>query len=407
MRLGHGEDRTRLTYCMNVHPGEEWEEVFAAIRAYPAAVRRVVAPDTPFGLGLRLGQRAVKALQVPGRLSALGRYLSAQELYAFTINGFPYGTFHGGPVKTQVYRPDWSTPERLDYTLQLGRILAALLPEDCSGSISTVPLAYGPWDPRSPQAAAMVGHLVEVAAAWDSLHAQTGREVHLGLEPEPDCMLETTEDVLAFFRETLLPEGSRMLAARKGCTRPEAEEILRRHIGVCVDTCHLALQFEDPAECLVRLHGAGLRLSKLQLSAALKVRPEAGGIEALAAFADPVYLHQVKARDPGGRVSSHRDLGPLLASRPAPDPGAEWRIHVHIPLHFSGEILQSTATDLDHRFFETARRCGVEHWEIETYTYDVLPGALRKDGLVRSIIGEYQWVLRQMNADDKREESAR
>ncbi len=402
MRLGRGEDRTRLTYCMNVHPGEEWDEVFHAIRTFPPAIKKEIAADIPFGLGLRLGHRAAKALQVPGRLSALGRFLSAQGLYAFTINGFPYGKFHGGPVKAQVYRPDWSAPERRDYTLQLGRILAALLPEDCDGSISTVPLAYGARDPRAPESAEMVGNLVAVAAAWDSLYAQTGREIHLGLEPEPDCMLETTGDVLAFFRDTLLPEGVPMLAARKGCSRPAAEEILRRHIGVCVDTGHMALQFEDPANALTRLHAEGVRLSKLQLSAALKVRPGAEGLEALAAFADPVYLHQVRARHADGSVTAHGDLAPLLSSRPAPDPGGEWRVHVHIPLHFGGDILQSTATDLDARFFETARRCGAEHWEIETYTFDVLPVALKTKGLVHSVIGEYQWVLKQMKPDGKR-----
>jgi len=44
---------------------------------------------------------------------------------------------------------------------------------------------------------------------------------------------------------------------------------MRCHLGVCLDTCHSALQFEDPLESLRAYRDEGIRISKIQLSAAL------------------------------------------------------------------------------------------------------------------------------------------
>lgn len=48
-----------------------------------------------------------------------------------SLNGFPYGQFHEGAVKAEVYRPTWAEPQRLEYSLQLAHLLAAALPLDC------------------------------------------------------------------------------------------------------------------------------------------------------------------------------------------------------------------------------------------------------------------------------------
>jgi hypothetical protein len=129
-----------LTYCLNIHPGETWEANFAAIRQNATKVRDAVAGrGEPFGLGLRLGNVAARSLMEKTALESFRGFLAEQNMYVFTINGFPYGAFHGKPVKEAVYRPDWRTRERRDYTIVLADILAALLPEGVPGSISTVP----------------------------------------------------------------------------------------------------------------------------------------------------------------------------------------------------------------------------------------------------------------------------
>jgi hypothetical protein len=118
-----------LSYCTNIHPGETWPEVRENLERYLVPVRERVATGRPFGVGLRLSAESARAVGERAALNELKEFLRAHDLYVFTINGFPYGPFHGRPVKEQVYLPDWLDPERLAYTDRLADILAALLPD--------------------------------------------------------------------------------------------------------------------------------------------------------------------------------------------------------------------------------------------------------------------------------------
>jgi hypothetical protein len=210
------------------------------------------------------------------------------------------------------------------------------------------------------------------------------------LEPEPDCFLETTAETLAFFRDQIWPCGARWLVSQHGGSLATAEALLRRHIGVCFDTCHLALQYENLAESLRDLAQSGIRLSKIQLSAALRTCWQPGSAAALQPFTESIYLHQVKVREQGRIIS----LGDLVDATGAGRAGQEWRVHCHVPLYFRGEgVLETTADLLDPAFFQEVRARQVEHLEIETYTFHVLPEALRRLGVDRSIAEEYCWTL--------------
>jgi len=395
-----------LTYCLNVHPGEQWAQNLEAIRTHTLAVRDRIAPGKPFGLGLRLSRQAAGTLVHPDTLADFKAFLSAQNLYVFTINGFPYGAFHGQPVKTEVYRPDWSTRERLDYTLLLAQILSRVLPDNTGGSISTLPLGYRAHFSGEPAPATMGLNLAECAIGLNSLRLETGKEIHLGLEPEPDCLLETTRDVIQFFEGSLLDQGIPYITSRLSCNRREAEDILRRHIGICFDTCHLAVQFETLPDSLSLLTKHGIRISKVQLSSALEVVPTQTARQDLVPFIDPVYLHQVKRaefpdRGPGtgdpSILSSYTDLPDALATRLSRHAESErWRIHFHVPLYFQGgDAIQSTTQALDQRFWDVLKQSPVDHLEIETYTFHVLPGYLQQQGLEASIAQEYEWVQRE------------
>ena len=386
-----------LTYCLNIHPGETWEENLAAIRLHALKVKERVSPLEPFGLGLRVSRQAVGTLADPARLQTFRQVLADTGMYVFTINGFPYGAFHGAVVKADVYRPDWRQAERLDYTLRLGEFLAAVLPEDLSGSISTVPVSYREWMRTDRDYQAAVEHLAACAAAFHDLRNRTGREIHLGLEPEPDCALETTDDTVDFFERRLLPSGAAWLRAHRGCSTREAEAILNRHIGVCLDTCHVSVQFERPLDSLATLERHGIRISKVQVSAALKTGTTTDSARRLAAFVDPVYLHQAKMMDARGRKTSCADMTrEFLDGWTDADAGRDCRIHFHVPLYVSEyEGVASTASDLTPAFFRAAADTGVRHFEIETYTFHVLPPALRRQAVEESIAAEYAWVLNQ------------
>src|SRR5919202_4282075 len=110
MRVG-ADGFFHLTYCTNIHPGEGWDEVSRQLQTYPTALKARLSPEAPFGIGLRLsGRESVELLQGK-RLADFKRFLEREGLYVFTLNGFPYGPFHGVPVKADVHAPDWRQDE--------------------------------------------------------------------------------------------------------------------------------------------------------------------------------------------------------------------------------------------------------------------------------------------------------
>jgi sugar phosphate isomerase/epimerase len=389
-----------LTYCMNIHPGESWAENFAAIREKALAVKESVAPNEWFGLGLRIAHQAAAELTASADLRAEALdFFNAHQLYPFSVNGFPYGRFHAGPVKEEVYAPDWRTQERLEYTLQIADILAGWLPGQVDGSISTVPCSFKPWITTEEDVSALVTNLAATVAYLAALRDDTGKELHLGLEPEPDCYLETTEETISFFKDVLLVAGVGEVDRLLGCGSEQAEALIRRHIGVCFDTCHVAMQFENLVDSYRAYRDAGIRISKVQLSAALNAHSPPRGTDALKPFVEPVYLHQVKARGTGGASYAWYDLPDALAEIPNYPDIQELNVHFHVPLFFNmGGILRSTVDSLTPEFFAELRQGGTSHVEIETYTFDVIPPELHPGDVVRSVAREYGWALEKLKA---------
>jgi sugar phosphate isomerase/epimerase len=359
-----------LTYCLNIHPGETWAENFASIREKALRVKERVAPDQPFGLGLRLSRHTADSLASGKRRADVRKFFDDHGLYVFTINGFPYGQFHGARVKENVYAPDWRTPERRDYTNLLADILADFLPGGVNGSISTVPVSFKPWIVNESDLKSAIANLTACAEHL----ADTN--ICLALEPEPGCYLETTEETIRFLAEHV-PDSA------------------RRRIGVCFDTCHAAVQFENVAQSLQRYLDAGIRVAKVQLSAAVEETPEG-----LKRFEDAVYLHQTKAKRRDGSFQYWNDLPEAVAAvsdrRFAGDqrsPLQTIRSHFHVPLFAAN----STAAELTPEFFKLLRQGATEHLEIETYTFDVLPPELRAADVVDHIVREYEWVMKNLS----------
>lgn len=400
MKLAAGE--THLTYCSNIHPGESWDEVRANLARYVPAVRDRVAPGQAFGIGLRLSAQAARELSVPAALEELRAFLARENLYVFTINGFPYGRFHGARVKEDVYLPDWRDPERLRYTDELADLMAALLPEDSQleGSVSTVPGGFKPLVREPADIARISEHMLQHVAHLVGIRRASGKLVALAIEPEPCCFLETVDETIGFFKRHLFGAAAvRRLGELAGLDRADAAAALRDHVGVCLDLCHAAVEFEDPAACLARLGDAGIRITKLQISAGLRLEhltPET--LEALRGFDDPVYLHQVVESGPAG-VIRFVDLPQALESLAQRPRTAEWRVHFHVPIFLDRlEAFSSTRNFIEQVLALHKRQPLSRHLEVETYTWDVLPAALRTDPIEHAIARELSWVKGELAA---------
>jgi sugar phosphate isomerase/epimerase len=393
-----GQPDAHVTYCTNIHPGETWDEVRDNVRTHVQAVKARLAPGAAFGVGLRLSHEAARGLAAPGAVDVFRHELDRLGLYVFTINGFPYGAFHGRPVKEGVYRPDWLEDERLEYSNTLASLLATLLPKGGSveGSVSTVPGCFR-GRANGDAAAAVAERILRHAAHLWRLREESGVFVGLALEPEPHCLLETTADAAAFFEEHLFGRDSVSAFARlTGLPAAAAEEALHRHLGVCLDACHAAVEFEEPVEAVRRLQAAGIRILKIQVSAGLRIeRPDREALAALERFAEPVYLHQVVARQ-GARLQRYLDLAEAIqAARAVPPAGMdEWRVHFHVPL-FQEALgpFRTTQPFVAELLRLHARAPITDHLEVETYTWDVLPEEHRQVHVVDAVARELTWTL--------------
>ena len=399
-----GKPAGYLAYCSNIHPGETLDETWNQLRVHLPALKARLSPQAPFGVGLRLSATAARELTESSRLRAFREWLVSEGLYVFTMNGFPYGAFHGTRVKEAVYAPDWRTDERVAYTRDLMTVFSGLLPEGGEGSVSTSPLSYKFWIPEGPEREAAFGQcarrLAALAREMAEVEERTGRWLHLDLEPEPDCLLETSVETAAFFNGPLREAGGLYLENEYGMTRERAETLIRRHIQVCYDTCHFAVEFEDPVAALDRLCAAGIGIGKVQISAALRLLfsgepADDDQVRRLEAFAESTYLHQVVERNADGRIRRYRDL-PQALEAPRDKRPREWRIHFHVPV-FAAEFggLHSTREDIRDALEAVRSRGLSRHLEIETYTWDVLPAELKGD-LLDSIEREYRWTLEML-----------
>ncbi len=382
---------SHLSYCTNIHPGETWPETFRALKSHVPAVRDEVGAEK-FGIGLRLSGQAASELEEGDHLSEFTEWLKGENLYVFTMNGFPYGNFHNSRVKEDVHKPDWFTRERIDYTNRLADILAGLLPDGIDGGISTSPLSYRFWhEDYNDALERSVDPLLEVVVHLHKLEQETGKLIHLDMEPEPDGMMETSDEFIHFYNDILLPKG---IEALEKMGFQNGEELIRKHFTLCYDVCHFAVEFEDGVTVIDKMLEQHIPIGKIQISAALKgsMSKDNDIYEALEQFDEPTYLHQAVGRS-GELLMRYRDLDQLLASRPKLQ---EIRTHFHVPVFLATYgLLDSTQDEIIRVLDKWKKEPFTNHLEIETYTWNILPEDMQLE-IDRSVAREMDWVLKQI-----------
>jgi hypothetical protein len=391
-----------LTYCTNIHAGESWPDHFQALKANIPAVKAQVSPEKPFGIGLRLSHLASAELSKQENLAEFKSWLKESQCYVFVINGFPYGGFHHTKVKDKVHAPDWTTQDRVMYTLQLFNILSSLLPKGMEGGVSTSPLSYKYWhsavkEERQHAFETATENILKVVQDLVAIRESTGQVLHLDLEPEPDGLIGNGPEFISWYLHHLIPQGKKYLSKYLGYDEPRAADAIREHVRICYDICHFAVGYEDHAAILRELEMQNIRVGRIQISAALKgdiaPNPTDRGkvVEAFRQFNESTYLHQVVARQEDGTLKRYPDLPEALAD--SNDAGArEWRSHFHVPLFIEDYgALQSTQSDIVKVLQLQKEKPFTRFLEVETYTWEVLPKEMRLP-LKESIIRELEWV---------------
>jgi hypothetical protein len=401
MITNHGH----LTYCTNIHSGESWQDHFAALKRNFPGIKASLCPDKPMGLGLRLSSVASLELIKQEKLAEFKQWLADNGVYVFTMNGFPYGEFHQTHVKDQVHAPDWTTAERLNYTLRLFEILSQILPEDMDGGISTSPLSYRHWFKSSGDLElakkSATDNILKIAEYLIAISTATGRLLHLDIEPEPDGILENGQEFIDWYENYLLPAGIPIFTERYAVSDGESALLIKAHIRLCYDVCHFAIGYEPHAAMVNTLNEKGIKIGKIQISAALKALMDPSSrsskAAAFAKFNEPVYLHQVVARTNGNSLLRYRDLPVALADAENTSV-VEWRAHFHVPVFEKNfGLLESTQDDIVEMLAIHVKNPVTTHLEVETYTWEVLSDEL-KAPIQQSIIRELEWVLTKLES---------
>jgi len=397
MDLGNGLGH--LTYSTLVHPGDNWEQMWASLNTYVPKVKARFAGNKAFGVSLRLSAESAATLVASqAERDKLKKFLTDNDMYLYTVNAFPYGAFKGATVKEQVYEPDWRSEERTRYTMNVADVLADVCTPDISPSIQSAPLGFKPRVTGDAVVASYTDHVMRVAAHLVGLEQRTGRVVTLALEPEPYCFLETTDEAVDYFTHHLYSgAAAEKLAKLAHIPISEAHVALRRHLGVVFDICHQAVEYENIAENLQKLVDAGIPIFKLQEAAALHI-PEVTQsiVDTLKRYAKTIYLTQTVEKK-NGKLTRFLNLEDAFAAwDKAPGP-REWRTHFHVPV-FLDDLgpFRTTRFAIEEALrFHKAKPLS-RQLEIETYTWDVLPENLKTGDIVDYVCRELEWVRGQL-----------
>jgi hypothetical protein len=386
--------RSELTYCTNVHAGENLAQVSEILNGPLSTIRRNRGLSSMAG-GLWLSFPTALELSSAENLQRFSSELDKNGITLFTLNGFPAQGFHSQRVKEAVYHPDWSEPERLAYTVKLAKILADLLPHNVAeGTISSVPLGFAPdWDKTRHTLA--LDALCQCLVEFEKIHLQSGRQIRLCLEMEPGCVLESTNVLIPFFSSEL---------PQYFIVRGLDPSLINKYLGICFDVCHQAVMFEDTYEALTRIHNAGISIGKIQISSALELKTpkDKNARNSLAGFVEQKYLHQSRCLDENENLHAVMDLDLAFSSFPE---NHAWRTHFHVPIQAEtlisdglattqGEICRTLDFLRDHPELHP-------HLEVETYTWTALPEPIRpkdENMMVDGLCAELRWLEAQMQS---------
>lgn len=410
MKLAAGH----LTYCTNIHAGESWTDHFESLKEKFPLIKKEVSGAKAMGIGLRLSNKASIDLQDNVKMEEFQHWLKENDAYVFTMNGFPYGDFHNAVVKDRVHAPDWTSPERLEYTIRLFEILAQLLPEGMDGGVSTSPLTYRHWHPDKADSLHALQKATEnVVSILEKLFLfkkEQGLVMHLDIEPEPDGLLETGREFIDWYQNTLIPAAQKVLSTKYNLSERDALDAIRKHICLCYDVCHFAIGYEPHRKVLDELSVNKIRVGKIQISAALKsdLPPEPESRELISAafskFNEPTYLHQVVARKKNKELIRYRDLPDALVDIQNSQV-EEWRAHFHVPVFLADlGLLKSTQSDIIEVLGIQESKPFTNHLEVETYTWEVLPDTM-KAPIDQSISRELNWVKSALEPGARNQES--
>jgi len=220
-------------------------------------VKHLVRRHDSFGIGLQLSSQTISELSDPLASSQLRQFLSQNQCYLFTLDGFNKDLF------------DWKDEKLLAYHNSLATLLSKLLPPRITGSVSTVP-----GTPR--QFVNTETDMQKIAQQWVShaehlirLERETGKQIVLAIKSDTASFLQSAQQSADFLNQHVFSTRScASLATQLDVNIEDAEDLLRTHITLCLDATETPKEILSFQAYIKAIESQGISVGKKQLTVA-------------------------------------------------------------------------------------------------------------------------------------------
>ncbi len=386
-----------LTYCSNIFKEKFFFDLLLKLEIYTKELK-IKFKKKYIGIGLCLSNKLVNEILNENKLNYFKIWLKKNNLYVSSINGFVYKTFHKKKIKSNIYYPDWTNKNRVFYTKKIITMLLKLNVNINDYSISTMPISFKKWILNKNKKYIYFKsslNIINILKYLMYVYKKYKKKIHLDIEPEPACLIESFNDFLFFFNNWLKPTFKINISDKIFFI---SFSHLYRHINLCYDICHFSVNFEDHNNIINTLKNNKIRIGKIQVSAALEFFSSKINITAILKSLNFLkksqFLHQnTLFLEKNKRIFKYIDIFNIFNNIPL---NSYIRIHCHVPLYlnfYNNKNLKTTSKETITVLINILKKIKVKHIEIETYTYDMLSKKNKK----YSIFKEYSFVINIIN----------
>lgn len=384
-------NKKHITYCSNIFHEKSTQKLLFKLMEYVSFIRTNLKKKK-FGLGLCLSNNILKNLSKKKNLKYLNEWMQKNNLYISSINGFVYTNFHQKNIKEKIYYPDWSTKKRFNYTKNIIEFIKKNETKINDISISTSPVSFKKWVKKHDQKYILFYSsisFVKLLKVMIIIKNNTHKHIHLDIEPEPACLIESIKDFIDFYFEWVKKNANYYLKN----TYPRINYHTKQHINLCYDICHFSVNYEKHEDVIKIIKEKKIKIGKVQISSAIEIASDKNNLinlkKELKFLTTSQFLHQNTTIDVNNNiVNKNTDIEILLNSNFL---NTKTRIHCHMPIYLDTykEKLNTTQKDTKNALTHIMRYLNVKHLELESYTYDMI---LKKEKF-QSILKEYLLLI--------------
>ncbi len=404
--LNINNETIHLTYCTNIHKEKNWKKIFKNLNTYPNLIRKKIKKNEKFSIGLCLSH--LNTLELKNILITFKQWLKNNHFYIQTINGFCYQTFHKKNIKHSIYYPNWNNIKRYNFTKLLIKTLNYLLTEKY-GTISTIPIFYKKTvKTKKVKYYSLQKSIINLMKIIVYLHNfKKKTNLYICLEPEPDCLLENTNDIIFFYTQHLWKHGTEYLHKNFKIKKKNALLLIKYYIQICYDVCHFALLEESPHKTFITLNKKSIKIGKIQASLCININ-EPRSFYLKKKFLENIkeitkktqFLHQTELKNLITKKKTKiKDLEDILKKNEDITKKnkydtkiQQYKIHYHVPL-YKKTYQKFKITNLP--LLQTIKNIHLTTTkvvEIETYTWSCIKKS-QKLNISKSLINEYKIIL--------------